>query len=119
MSQTKAEIVEFRLSKAQQDLGAAKSLTGIREWGGVLNRLYYAAFHAVSALLYQNDLRPNRTRVSKPCCNYTLSKQVCCQLNGGYFTPNYSTDETKVIMKTLPSLLPRTFYRWCHKPKNL
>lgn len=57
MSPTKEEIVAFRLLKAQQDLVAAASLTSIQSWGGVLNRLYYAAFHAVSALLYQNDIQ--------------------------------------------------------------
>lgn len=33
---------------------SAKALTTIGQWDSVVNRLYYAAYHAVSALLYHN-----------------------------------------------------------------
>ena len=56
MSRTKEDIVAYLLFKSGQDLSSAKSLANVQSWDGVINRLYYAAFHCVSALLYQNDM---------------------------------------------------------------
>lgn len=57
MSITKAEVVAFRLEKADKDLRAAKTLISSQDWEVAINRLYYAAFHAVSALLFKNDIK--------------------------------------------------------------
>lgn len=56
MNPTKEEIVAFRVKKSLTDFWAAKSLISIKSWDSVINRLYYAAFHIVSALLYQNNI---------------------------------------------------------------
>lgn len=34
-----------------------KTLTAAQDWEVAVNRLYYAAFHAVSALLFKNDIK--------------------------------------------------------------
>ncbi|QIP11584.1 HEPN domain-containing protein [Spirosoma aureum] len=48
MRKTKDEILTFRLSKSDKDLKAAKTLMASNDWDVAVNRLYYAAFHAVS-----------------------------------------------------------------------
>ena len=57
MSKTKEEVVSFRLLKSRKDLKAVESLIASEDWDVAINRLYYAAFHAVSALLYHNDIK--------------------------------------------------------------
>ncbi|QHV99076.1 HEPN domain-containing protein [Spirosoma endbachense] len=57
MRKTKDEILAFRLSKSDKDLKAAKTLMASNDWAVAINRLYYAAFHAVSALPFQNDIK--------------------------------------------------------------
>lgn len=57
MIKTKEEIVAFRLLKSGKDLKAVQSLITSQDWDVAVNRLYYAAFHAVSALLYQNNIK--------------------------------------------------------------
>ncbi|GAB3707072.1 HEPN domain-containing protein [Spirosoma flavus] len=57
MSKTKDDIIAFRLIKADKDLKAAKTLMAAQDWEVAINRLYYAAFHAVSALLFKNDIK--------------------------------------------------------------
>lgn len=57
MSRTKEEIVAFRLLKSGKDLRAVKNLIASEDWDVAMNRLYYAAFHAVSALLYQHGIK--------------------------------------------------------------
>lgn len=57
MSRTKEEIIAFRLLKCEKDLKAVRSLIASQDWDVAMNRLYYAAFHAVSALLFQNGIK--------------------------------------------------------------
>lgn len=48
------EIIKFRLSKSANALEDAEALMKIEHWDSVSNRLYYAAYYSVSALIYQN-----------------------------------------------------------------
>ncbi|WP_080059557.1 HEPN domain-containing protein [Spirosoma aerolatum] len=57
MSITKDEIVTFRLLKADKDFKADQTLVAAQDWEVAINRLYYAAFHAVSALLFKCDIK--------------------------------------------------------------
>lgn len=45
-------IVAYRLQKSEDMFTAAEALAAIGQWDSVVNRLYYAAYHAVSALVY-------------------------------------------------------------------
>ena len=49
--QEKRSYIEYRLSKADETLNAARVLAKEGIWTSVVNRLYYAAFYAVSALM--------------------------------------------------------------------
>lgn len=51
MTHEDADYIRHLLDKAQRTLGEAKSLLDLGYTTGVVNRLYYAAFYAVSALL--------------------------------------------------------------------
>ena len=48
-------IVNYRLEKAKETLIDAQEIAKIKRWNMVANRLYYACFYAVSALLTKNN----------------------------------------------------------------
>jgi len=57
MSMTKEErdaLVELRIAKARRAYSEAKGVVELGYWETVANRLYHAAFNAVSALLTAN-----------------------------------------------------------------
>lgn len=45
-------IIKYRIARSESSLLQAKNLASIKEWNGVVNRLYYAVFYAVSVLLF-------------------------------------------------------------------
>jgi len=47
-------IVEHRLRRADETLIEAKDLINLSHWNGAANRLYYACYYAVTALLIKN-----------------------------------------------------------------
>lgn len=47
-------VVEFRVEKAFRAYEQAKGVLGLKYWETIANRLYYAAYNAVSALLIAN-----------------------------------------------------------------
>lgn len=53
-------LVAYRLSRAEETLEEARVMQGIGHWNACANRLYYAAFYAVSALLVKNEYRATR-----------------------------------------------------------
>ena len=49
-------LITYRLEQARSTLRQAEILAGAGEWGGVVNRAYYAMFYAALALLLTKDL---------------------------------------------------------------
>jgi len=49
--QSRYDIVVYRLEKAQRTMAQAKDNVPMHYWNLIANRLYYAAYYAVSALL--------------------------------------------------------------------
>lgn len=47
-------VVEFRIEKAHRAFEQAKGVVELKYWETIANRLYYAAYNAVSALLIAN-----------------------------------------------------------------
>ena len=47
-------VVEFRIDKARRAYEQACGVIGLKYWETIANRLYYAAYNAVSALLIAN-----------------------------------------------------------------
>ena len=46
-------LIAYRLQRAVETLEEARLMQGVEHWNTCANRLYYAAFYAVSALLVQ------------------------------------------------------------------
>jgi uncharacterized protein (UPF0332 family) len=53
------DIVSYRLNRAKNTLDDAHILAEKNKWNSTINRLYYAAYYAVTALLLKSDLRAN------------------------------------------------------------
>ena len=60
MSDSKSELVNYRLQRAYEALEDARILAGASRWNICVNRLYYACFYAVSALLVQHGLSSSK-----------------------------------------------------------
>lgn len=56
MSYQKQDLIRYRLEKSATTFEEAKSLGKAGFWGGAANRLYYACFYAVNALLAKDDI---------------------------------------------------------------
>jgi len=60
MTAERKEIVEHRLLRARKTLASAKVLLDTQEYIGTVNRLYYACFYAVTALLETRGLASSK-----------------------------------------------------------
>ena len=56
MNRTKDDLVAYRIERAFGTLRTAKTVANSGDWNAVANRLYYACFYAVLALLAKNDM---------------------------------------------------------------
>jgi uncharacterized protein (UPF0332 family) len=56
MTGTKSDLVKYRLSRAWDTLEDARILADKKRWNSTINRLYYACYYAVTALLLHSDL---------------------------------------------------------------
>jgi len=54
------ELIAYRLQRALESLEDARILADAKRWNPCVNRLYYACFYAVSALLVQKGLSSSR-----------------------------------------------------------
>ena len=55
MTGLRQDVVRYRLHRAQETLEDAQILARAKRWQPCVNRLYFACFYAVSALLFQHD----------------------------------------------------------------
>jgi uncharacterized protein (UPF0332 family) len=60
VTQSSREIVLYRLDRARQTLEEAQILADAGRWNLCVNRLYYACFYAVSALLVKGGLASSK-----------------------------------------------------------
>ena len=58
MKGTKKDLVKYRIARAKDTLEDAQILAEHNKWNSAINRLYYAAYYAVMALLLDADLMP-------------------------------------------------------------
>ena len=58
MSGTKEDLIKYRIARAKDTLDDAQLLADNGKWNSAINRLYYAAYYAVIALLLNADLKP-------------------------------------------------------------
>ena len=60
MTKSNKELVSYRLQRARETLADARILADAGRWNTCVNRLYYACFYAVSALLVQEGLSSSK-----------------------------------------------------------
>ncbi len=58
MTGTKKDLINYRISRAKETFDDALILAEKERWNSTINRLYYAAYYAVTALLLDSDLKP-------------------------------------------------------------
>ncbi len=57
MTGTKKELIKYRLERAKDTLDDANILAEKSKWNSTINRLYYAAYYAITALLLNSDFK--------------------------------------------------------------
>ena len=60
MTQFNTDLVRYRIERARETLEDARILAESYRWNACVNRLYYACFYAVSALLLQTGLSSSK-----------------------------------------------------------
>ena len=58
MKGSKKDLIRYRLLRARDTFEDAQILAERSKWNSTINRLYYAAYYAVMALLLESDLNP-------------------------------------------------------------
>lgn len=56
MKQSNEEVIKYRIERAYECLEEAKIMAETKHWNTVVNRLYYACFYMVGALIIKNDM---------------------------------------------------------------
>ncbi len=90
-----AALIRYKFERSIQTLNEAKELAENGYWNGVVNRLYYAAFYAVSALLTQSGFKSKTHSWQKSKFNeeFLLSSKIKRETGNIYNTLfNYRSD---------------------------
>ena len=108
---TQQETVAYRLGKAWEDWEAACILIDGRSYSAAMNRLYYAAFHAVSALLLQNDIKHKAHNGAKAMFELHFIKSGVISIDWGkfysmLFTDRHESDYDDFAVFTADDVLP-------------
>ena len=59
ISEERIDYARYRIESAHRTFDAAKILAENGYWNSAVNRLYYAAFYAINALLFVNEIQTN------------------------------------------------------------
>ena len=58
MTGTKNDLINYRIARAKDTYDDALILSEREKWNSAINRLYYAAYYALMAVLLDSDLKP-------------------------------------------------------------
>ena len=58
MKDSREHLINYRLDRARDTLDDARILADNEKWNSAINRLYYSAYYAVTALLLSHNLKP-------------------------------------------------------------
>ena len=58
MTGSKEDLIRYKLQRARDTFEDAKILSERNRWNSTINRLYYSAYYAITALLLDSDLKP-------------------------------------------------------------
>lgn len=65
MTGSKTDLIRYRLSRSKDTFIDARILADKERWNSAINRLYYAAYYAVIALLLKYNLKPTTQNGAK------------------------------------------------------
>lgn len=65
MTGSKTDLIRYRLSRSKDTFIDARILADKERWNSAINRLYYAAYYAVIALLLKYNLKPTTHNEAK------------------------------------------------------
>ena len=74
MNEELNDLIGYRIARARETLEEAKVLADSGHWNACVNRLYYACFYAVSALLSKNDLSSSKHSGIRSFFNHNFVK---------------------------------------------
>ncbi len=60
MSSGKEDLIRYRMDRARESLKEAEIMANTGHWNTCVNRLYYACFYAVTALLARHNLSSSK-----------------------------------------------------------
>lgn len=118
MQETKALIL-YRLERAHEALDEADILLQRGHANTYINRLYYACFYAVSALLLTKDLSSAKHSGVRTFFHQNFVKLGIVTIELGQLYDNYSVTVRRGIMRTLCGLRLTRLDIGTMKPKNL
>ncbi|PSR02898.1 MAG: hypothetical protein BRD50_06740 [Bacteroidetes bacterium SW_11_45_7] len=95
------EYAKYRIASAQKTLDAARVLADHGYWNSALNRLYYAAFYAVNALLVVNNIKTKSHSAVKSQLSWYFVRTGKLDKSMASCLLNFSTCAKKGIMKIL------------------
>jgi uncharacterized protein (UPF0332 family) len=104
-------IIKIRIDRALETLEEAKILASENHWNTVTNRLYYACFYIVIALLFKNSFRTKshsgaRTTFSKEFIKIGLVKKDLGVLYGNLFNKRQEGDYEDIKLFTKEDIEP-------------
>jgi uncharacterized protein (UPF0332 family) len=67
-------IIQYRLERARETLDEARAMAATAHWNGCANRLYYACFYAVWALLHRRRLSTRKHTGVRALLNQHFAK---------------------------------------------
>jgi len=105
------ELYEYRLSKAYETLKDATILANSKRWNSCVNRLYYACFYAVLALLMKDDKSSSKHTGIRSIFNkdYIKTKKIPLkfgQLYNSLFEGRQESDYLPYVYFTEEQVLP-------------
>jgi uncharacterized protein (UPF0332 family) len=112
MSGTLKDLIGYRLEKAIQTLDDAKLLAKANRWNPCVNRLYYACFYAVSALLAKNELSSSKHTGVRSLFNLNFVKtgkisKETAEIYNDLFDRRQEGDYADYVVFTEDQVLPR------------
>ncbi len=79
MKYSKEEIIRYRIERAFESIEEAKILSQFQHWNTVVNRLYYACFYIVQALLIMNDAKVSTHSGNNTPMLYAITADDLCK----------------------------------------
>lgn len=74
MTEWSEDIILYRVERTHETLEDARILANSERWNACVNRLYYACFYAVSALLMKNGLSSSKHSGVRSLFNFNFVK---------------------------------------------